>query len=145
MKNTFFLLWVIPFVSCAQPNDKIQVLITNDFDKPITVAYLDDANKETKVVVDSHDMILYKINPEQFLHLKPRFFELDGKVYQMKFSIPSADKYKIEVWDAIKRANDIKLGNKTHSLFINNKQTLYININKKGILSFGVVEKKKLA
>lgn len=78
------------------------------------------------------------------MHLKPRFFELNGKVHQVKFSVPSADKYKIEVWDAVKKPQGITLKNKTHSLQILHTQTFYIHINKKGVLSLGVVEKKKL-
>lgn len=145
MKNTLFLLCIAPFISLAQDNHKIQVLISNDYDKPVTVSYLGDKDEEVRLVVNAADMMLYKIAREQFLHLKPRFFELDGKVYQVKFSIPSADKFKIEVRNAVKKPQGITLQNIIHSLQIHQQQTLYIHIDRQGVLSLGVVEKKKLA
>lgn len=145
MNNKFFLVCFFPFALYAQVNNSnLHVLIANDYTLPLTISHLDAQDKEVKIVVGSYDTTLYKITSEQLLHLKPRFFELAGKAYQIRFSIPSAEKYKIEVWDVIKKAKEVKLGNKTHSLLINNQQTLYIHINKKGNLSLGVVEKKKL-
>lgn len=145
MKNTLYLLFLAPFISFAQDNHKIKVLISNDYAKPVIISHLDDQYKQAKAIVNPKDDMLYAITPDQFLHLKPRFFELNGKAYQVKFSIPSTDKYKIEVTDAIKKPQGITLQGKPKSVQLNRMETLFINIDDQGALSLGKVEKKKLA
>lgn len=142
MKNTLFLLCLIPFINCAQ--DKIQVLISNDYSKPVIVSHLDDQYNQAKEIVRPKDHMLYTITPDQFLHLKPRFFELNGKAYQVKFSLPSITTYKIEVTDAIKKPQGITLQGKSNSVQLNRKEILFINIDSQGALSLSRMEKKKL-
>lgn len=145
MKNKVFLLCLAPLISLAQNNHKILVLISNDYNKQIIVSHLDDQSKEAKVIVKPKEDMLYTITPDQFLHLKPRFFELNGKAYQVKFSLPSTTTYKIEVTDALKKPQGITLQGKPKSVLLNRADTLFINIDHQGVLSLGKLEKKKLA
>lgn len=145
MNKLYFLsIYTLIFVNaCFAQTHQLKVFITNDYKKPLTISYLDDKGELVKLPVNAHDALLYTITPEQNLHLKPRVFELDGKAYQVKFSV-AADKYKVEVWDAVKRTEGIRLGNKTHSIWVKPDQNLSFRFNKNGNLSLKVDQKEKL-
>ena len=141
-KLIFVFLLTVQYI--CQLDAQIQILIANNYSQPLTIFYVDEKNKEVKTVIDSQDMSMYAISPNKFINLEPRFFELGKKVYQVKFSLVNEDRYKIEVWDAIKKPTGIFLGHKIQSKQLLRSQVLFITITQQGSLSLAIAEKKKM-
>lgn len=143
-KSLFYAFLALFNVCLAQNSDKIQIYITNDYAAALTASYLDAGSKEIKTKINTGDSYLHTIVPDRFLSTRPLFLELNGKAYQIKFSLIKNNTYKVEVWDAVKTARGITLQNKTHSTTFNLSQVVDIHIKSNGGLFLSVKGKKKL-
>ena len=144
MLKKLIFIFLLTLQCICQLDAQIQILIMNHYSQPLTIFYMDEKNNEVKTVIGSQDMDQYAISPDQFMHLRPRFFELDRKLYQVKFSLVNEDRYKIEVWDAIKKPAGIVLGHKIQSRQLLRSQVLFITITQQGSLSLAIAAKKKM-
>ncbi|GMU19751.1 MAG: hypothetical protein AMXMBFR12_09430 [Candidatus Babeliales bacterium] len=143
-KSLFYAFLALFNVCLAQNSDKIQIYITNDYATAVTASYLDASNKKIETRIIPGDSLLQTITLDRFLPMRPLFLELNGKAYQVKFSHIKDNTYKVEVWDAVKAAQEITLQNKTHSTKFNLTQIVDIHIKSNGVLFLSVKGKKKL-